>query len=289
MFVMEGMAMERKSDIQENMKRAVEAVKRDNPMAGSITNNVTIDFVANAQLAVGGAAAMVYLPDEAEALVAGGDAVYANVGTLVPVLGESIPALARAAHEANKTLVLDPVALGIGALRTQIVSELKQYKPAIIRGNASEVIAVANLWGLAGASDESSHVRGVDSTDAVDAAVDAALAIARFTGGAVAVSGETDMVTDGSVIAYSHGGSPLMTCVTGSGCSLGGVMAVYATKTDPFTAALAGAQVYNLAGARAAKKADAPGGFKVAFIDELYRATPDDIANNPFEIQEALR
>ena len=286
---MEGMAMERKSDIQENMKRAVEAVKRDNPMAGSITNNVTIDFVANAQLAVGGAAAMVYLPDEAEALVAGGDAVYANVGTLVPVLGESIPALARAAHEANKTLVLDPVALGIGALRTQIVSELKQYKPAIIRGNASEVIAVANLWGLAGTSDESSHVRGVDSTDAVDAAVDAALAIARFTGGAVAVSGETDMVTDGSVIAYSHGGSPLMTCVTGSGCSLGGVMAVYATKTDPFTAALTGAQVYNLAGARAAKKADAPGGFKVAFIDELYRATPDDIANNPFEIQEALR
>lgn len=281
--------MERKSEIQENIRQAVKAVKRDNPMAGSITNNVTIDFVANAQLAVGGAAAMVYLPDEAEALVAGGNAVYANVGTLVPVLGESIPALARAAHEAGKTLVLDPVALGIGALRTQIVAELKQYKPAVIRGNASEVIAVANLWGLAGASDEVSHVRGVDSTDAVDAAVDAAVAIARFTGGAVAVSGETDMVTDGADIAYSHGGSPLMACVTGSGCSLGGVMAVYATKTDPFTAALAGAQVYNLAGARAAERADVPGSFKVAFIDELYRATPDDIAGNPFEIRKAVR
>lgn len=281
--------MAQKAQIQENIRQAVKAVKRDNPMAGSITNNVTIDFVANAQLAVGGSAAMVYLPDEAEALVAGGNAVYANVGTLVPVLGESIPALARAAHEAGKALVLDPVALGIGALRTQIVSELKQYKPAVIRGNASEIIAVANLWDLAGAADEASHVRGVDSTDTVDAATDAAVAIARFTGGAVAVSGETDMVTDGSVIAYSHGGSPLMACVTGSGCSLGGVMAVYATEADPFTAALTGAQVYNLAGARAARKADAPGSFKVAFIDELYRATPDDIAGNPFEIQEVAR
>lgn len=281
--------MVQKAQIQENIRQAVEAVKRDNPMAGSITNNVTIDFVANAQLAVGGSAAMVYLPDEAEALVAGGNAVYANVGTLVPVLGESIPALARAAHEAGKALVLDPVALGIGALRTQIVSELKQYKPAVIRGNASEIIAVANLWGLTDAAGEASHVRGVDSTDAVDAAEDAAVAIARFTGGAVAVSGETDMVTDGAVIAHSHGGSPLMTCVTGSGCSLGGVMAVYAAETDPFTAALTGAQVYNLAGARAAQKADAPGSFKVAFLDELYRATPDDIAGNPFEVQEVSR
>lgn len=281
--------MAQKTEIQERIRQAVKAVKRDNPMAGSITNNVTIDFVANAQLAVGGSAAMVYLPDEAEALVAGGNAVYANVGTLVPVLGESIPALARAAHEAGKTLVLDPVALGIGALRTQIVLQLKQYKPAVIRGNASEIIAVANLWNLTGTADEASRVRGVDSTDTVDAAEDAAVAIACFTGGAVAVSGETDMVTDGTVIAHSHGGSELMTCVTGSGCSLGGVMAVYATETDPFTAALTGVQVYNLAGARAARKADAPGSFKVAFIDELYRATPDDIADNPFEVQEVAR
>ena len=271
--------MAQKTEIQERIRQAVKAVKRDNPMAGSITNNVTIDFVANAQLAVGGSAAMVYLPDEAEALVAGGNAVYANVGTLVPVLGESIPALARAAHEAGKTLVLDPVALGIGALRTQIVLQLKQYKPAVIRGNASEIIAVANLWDLTGTADEASRVRGVDSTDT----------IACFTGGAVAVSGETDMVTDGTVIAHSHGGSELMTCVTGSGCSLGGVMAVYTTETDPFTAALTGVQVYNLAGARAARKADAPGSFKVAFIDELYRATPDDIADNPFEVQEVAR
>ena len=61
---------------------AVEAVRKNNPMAGSITNTVTIDFVANAQLAVGGSAAMVYLPDEGEFLVRAGGATYVNMGTM---------------------------------------------------------------------------------------------------------------------------------------------------------------------------------------------------------------
>lgn len=275
------------SAIRARVAAAAQQVRDTNPMAGSITNNVTIDFVANAQLAVGGSAAMVYLPDEAEALVAAGNAVYANVGTLLPVLGESIPCMARAAHAEGKTLVLDPVALGIGQLRTQIVAALKDSKPQIIRGNASEIIAVADLWGTgAAAGAGGSHGRGVDTTDDVEAALPAAVSLARFTGGAVAVSGPTDAVTDGAVIAFSRGGSPLMACITGSGCSLGGVMAVYAAVADPFTAALAGTQAYNLAGLRAAQQADAPGSFKVAFLDALYRATPADIAGNPFEVEE---
>ena len=61
--------------LKQNVVKAVEEIRATNPMAGSITNTVTIDFVANAQLAVGGSAAMVYLPDEGEALVAGGGAI----------------------------------------------------------------------------------------------------------------------------------------------------------------------------------------------------------------------
>ncbi|MGI6590526.1 MAG: hydroxyethylthiazole kinase [Eggerthellaceae bacterium] len=281
--------MRDKATIKADIHRTVAAVRRDNPMAGSITNNVTIDFVANAQLAVGGSAAMVYLPDEAEALAAAGNAAYANVGTLMPVLGESIPRLAAALFRAGKPLVLDPVAIGIGELRTHILSRLKRYRPAIIRGNASEIIALGNLWGVSGDAARESHTRGVDATESVSQALEAAVALARFTGGAVAVSGETDLVTDGAQIVYSSGGSELMACVTGFGCSLGGVMAVYATEADPFTAALTGVQVYNLAGSRAETQESAPGSFKVAFIDALYRATPEEIAAYPFEIQEVVR
>ena len=79
-----------------------------------------------------------------------------------------------------------------------------------------------------------------------------------------------------------------MAKITGSGCSLGGVCAVYAACAEtPLAAAMAGVQVYNLAGSRAEAKVDAPGSFQVAFIDELYKATPEDIAANPFEIEEA--
>lgn len=81
--------------LKQHMVKAVEEIRATNPMAGSITNTVTIDFVANAQLAVGGSAAMVYLPDEGEALVAGGGAIYLNMGTLFPISSRRFPARRR--------------------------------------------------------------------------------------------------------------------------------------------------------------------------------------------------
>lgn len=277
--------MNRKIDIQKEIVRAVEAVKKTNPMAGSITNSVTINFVANAQLAVGGAAAMVYLPDEGEFLAKAGGATYINVGTLLPVYEESLPRTAKALYEAGKPWVLDPVAIGIGSLRTKLLRQFKEYKPSIIRGNASEIIALAGLWELDGGA-EKSGVRGVDSTDCVSAAEIAAIALARWTGGAVAVSGKTDLVTDGSVVALSYGGSHFMERITGAGCSLGGVVAVYATAATPFIAALTATGVYNLAAGRAEAEAEGPGSFQTLFIDELYKATAEDIANHSFEIKE---
>lgn len=274
-----------KTEIQKQIAQAVETVKKTNPMAGSITNSVTINFVANAQLAVGGSAAMVYLPDEGECLAQVGGAFYINVGTLLPVYEETLPRTAKALRDAGKPWVLDPVAVGIGALRTDLLTQFKAYRPAVIRGNASEIITLAGLWGLDGGTAES-KVRGVDSTDPVTAAKAAAVALARWTGGAVAVSGEVDLITDGSIVAFSHGGSHFLEKITGAGCSLGGVAAVYATAASPFIAALTASAVYNLAGRRAEEKTDAPGSFQVAFLDELYKATAADIAENPFEIEE---
>lgn len=274
-----------KEEIQNQIVQAVDAVKRANPLVGSITNTVTINLVANAQLAVGGSAAMVYLPDEGEFLAKAGGAMYINVGTLLPIYEQTLPHVAKVLHETGKPWVLDPVAVGIGTLRTKLLRQFKEYKPTIIRGNASEVIALAGLWELAGGT-AVSKVRGVDSTDTVNAAKTAAVALAKWTGGAVAVSGETDLITDGKIVVYSYGGSPFMPKITGSGCSLGGVVAVYATAATPFIAALTATAVYNLAGKRAEKRADGPGSFQVYFLDELYKATAEEIAENPFEIEE---
>lgn len=134
------------------IKQAVTDVHEQTPLAQSFTNFVTINLVANAQLAAGGTAAMSYLPDDviATAEIAGSN--YINVGTLLPFFKDALPEIARKLHENGKTWVLDPVAAGIGETRTFILESFRDAPPTIVRGNASEVIALDAMWGLADAT-----------------------------------------------------------------------------------------------------------------------------------------
>lgn len=271
-------------EIKKKIAAAVQQVRATTPLVPSITNTVTINLVANAQLAVGGSAAMVYMPDEGEAMAEIGQAMYLNVGTMSTIYAETMPRTVRALAAHGKPWVLDPVAVGRGSLRMELVRQFRSFPPTIVRGNASEIITLASTWGLESSSD-GAGVRGVDSTDTVAAAEQAARAIASFIGGAVAVSGEVDLVTDGEHVALSYGGSELFTRITGAGCSLGGVTAVYAAVAEPFIAALTAVQMYNLAGARAAAASQGPGSFERALRDELYLATPADVAANLFTLK----
>lgn len=270
-----------RSDLQETALR----VKKENPMAASITNTVTVNLVANAQLAVGGSAAMIYLPDEGEGMVHLAGAMYINMGTLLPVYEETLPRTVRALQTERKPWVLDPVGIGLGALRRKILREFQAYRPGVIRGNASEIIALANLWGLASGRARDG-VRGVDATDSVDAARAAAIALALETGGAVAVSGPVDLVTDGHQVIRVRGGSRFLPLITGAGCSLGGAIAVYAAVGKPFIAALAGTMAFDLAAARAEEGVVGPASFQVRFLDELYRISPEELAEYPFSQEE---
>ena len=270
-----------RSDLQETAMR----VKKENPMAASITNTVTVNLVANAQLAVGGSAAMIYLPDEGEGMAHLAGAMYINMGTLLPVYEETLPRTVRALQAERKPWVLDPVGIGLGALRRKILREFQAYRPGVIRGNASEIIALANLWGLASGRARDG-VRGVDATDSVDAARAAAIALALETGGAVAVSGPVDLVTDGHQVIRVRGGSRFLPLITGAGCSLGGAIAVYAAVGKPFIAALAGTMAFDLAAARAEEGVVGPASFQVRFLDELYRISPEELAEYPFSQEE---
>ena len=269
----------REQQIRAALAKAVNDVREKNPLAPSITNTVTQDFVANAQLAIGGSAAMLYLADECESIAKIAPAFYINMGTAMPFYAETLPRTVKALFANQKPWVLDPVGIGLSDLRTQILSQLKIYKPSSVRGNASEIISMAKLWGLIDAS-QGGQVRGVDTTEKVSVAKPSAIAIAKFTGGAVAVSGEEDLVTDGNESIQCAGGSILSTKITGSGCALGGIMATYLAVTTPFIAALAGTTIFNLAGTKAAAQSDAPASFKVAFLDNLYELTGEEVADN---------
>ena len=275
--------------IRAKIRQAVIDVHEQTPLAQSFTNFVTINLVANAQLAAGGTAAMSYLPDDviATADIAGSN--YINVGTLLPFFKDALPEIARKLHENGKTWVLDPVAAGIGETRTAILESFRDVPPTIVRGNASEIIALDAMWGLAEAdsTDVSTRPAGVEAVDEVDAAVDAAKRIARHVAklspvgtGAVAVSGAVDLVTDGERTFRLPGGSAMMTKITGAGCSLGGVTATYLAVARPLVAALAASLLYNRAAEIAEAGSQGPGSFQVALLDALWNVTADQVAGS---------
>ena len=135
--------------LREQIAQAVNDVRETTPLAQSFTNFVTMNLVANAQLAAGGTAAMSFLPDDVidTAEIAGSN--YINVGTLLPFFKDALPEIAYKLHKNGKTWVLDPVAAGIGKTRTAILESFRTNPPTIVRCYASEIFALDALWGLA--------------------------------------------------------------------------------------------------------------------------------------------
>ncbi|SDH19673.1 hydroxyethylthiazole kinase [Agrococcus jejuensis] len=243
---------------------ALAALRAAAPLTQCITNHVVTGFTANVLLALGASAAMVDIPDEAGAFAGVADGVLVNLGT--PTAEQR--AAAREVVAATDRWVLDPVAVGTLPVRTALAHELLAHGPAIVRGNASEILALAGAGGGG---------RGVDATDGPEAAAETAMRLAAETGAVVAVSGVVDLVTDGREVVRVPGGSPLLTRVTGGGCSLGATMAAFLGVCAPLSAAVAASLVHARAAEVAAAGADGPGSFAVRFLDALAALEPADL------------
>ena len=251
-------------------QEALEAVRSTAPLTHCITNNVVVGFTANVLLAIGAAPAMVDIPDEAGMFAGIASGLLINLGTCSAEQRAASIEAATAAVAAGTPWVLDPVAIGALPVRTALAHQLRDLHPSIVRGNASEIMALAEL-GAGG--------RGVDSTNSVDDALAAAQILARVSGGAVAVSGATDVVTDGKSVVRLSNGHPVLTKVTGGGCALGALMAAFASVTpDALTGAVAATSVYTVAAEIAAERSALPGSFAVALLDALSEITVDDLA-----------
>lgn len=247
---------------QEPVARAVTSVVTQSPLVHCLTNIVVAGFTANVLLAVGASPAMVENAKESASFAAIAGGVLVNLGTLSAEREQAMTTAAAAAHDAGRPWVLDPVAVGALAPRTVLARDLLSCRPAIVRGNASEIMSLAGS-GAGG--------RGVDATATSVQALDAAMRLALTTGAVVAVSGVVDYITDGHVVAEVRGGHPLMARVTGTGCALGALMAALAAAGNtPLTAAAAASVLLKEAGGRAAEKAKGPGTFATEMVDQLY-------------------
>ncbi|WP_220150238.1 hydroxyethylthiazole kinase [Loktanella sp. D2R18] len=245
-------------------------LRDQNPLVQCITNFVSMNVAANVVLAAGASPAMVHAHEEIADFtpICGGLAV--NIGTLSPPWVDSMMAAARVANDTGVPWVLDPVAHFISGYRKDAAQRLMALRPTILRGNASEILAMAG---------EAGSGKGADSRDSVEAAQDAAVSLAQTFGSVVAVSGPTDFLTDGVRSVMVTGGSDLMPKVTALGCSQSALMGAYAGCGPAFDAALATLAHFKVAGTKAAARADGPGSFQPHFLDALYTTQAHELAD----------
>ena len=254
-----------KTTISNNqLAAAIAAVRTKSPLVHNITNYVVMNNSANALLAIGASPVMAHWPREVEEMTSIADSLVLNIGTLDDAWLEGMRSAGAAASRRGIPIVLDPVGAGATKARTEACLELISIcRPTIIRGNASEIMALV---------DAGVRSNGVDSSALSKDAVGAARQLAAETGVVVVISGATDYITDGCVVHTVEGGDPIMTCVTGMGCTSTALIGAFAaTIEDPLVAATAAMAVMSLAGERAAAVSRGNGSMQVNFLDELYR------------------
>ena len=255
----------------DRLKENFRAVREKSPLVHNITNYVAMNFSANALLAAGASPVMAHAADEVAdmALIAG--ALVINIGTLDAEWVESMLKAGKAKHEAGGVVVLDPVGVGATAYRTETAWKIiEECHPDIIRGNASEIMALIN-------ADIKS--KGVDSSCSSDDAVESAKKLSERTGAIVVISGQTDYITDGKRVETISNGSRMMPYVTAMGCTASSMVGAFAAvNADLFEASLNAMALMGVAGEIAAAKSSGPGSLLTNFVDTLYNITEEELA-----------
>lgn len=259
-----------------NMKtttiKLLDTIRQNTPLVHNITNFVVMNPTANILLALGASPVMAHSRQEVADMAGLAGALVLNIGTLSEAWIEAMLLAAQAADGHGIPVILDPVGAGATAYRTQTALRiLREADVAVIRGNASEVLSLA---------DSKVKTKGVDSSLSLSGeTADVAGAIARQHGCIVAISGEKDLLTDGERLLRVNNGVSLMTRVTGLGCGLSAVVGAFCAVSDGdrLAATAAAFGYYGLCGELAARISDRPGSFFVAFLDTLYAAGQGEI------------
>ncbi|RDX82987.1 Hydroxyethylthiazole kinase, partial [Mucuna pruriens] len=240
-------------------------VRAQSPLIQCITNLVSMDIMANTLLAAGASPAMLHAAEELPDFTPRAAALCVNVGTLSPAWLPAMKSAAQLCSALGTPWVLDPVAVSASSFRFDACRELLLLKPTVVRGNASEIIALS----LASAQQ---HSKGVDSVHESTDAVEAAKLLAQTSGAIVAVSGATDIVTDGNRVIGAHNGVAMMQKITATGCSVTALVAAFVAvdKSHALDAAVSALAVFGVAGELGMKMAKGPASLRVHLIDALY-------------------
>ncbi|KAK8808504.1 hypothetical protein WA158_008405 [Blastocystis sp. Blastoise] len=281
--------------------KALVTMRTKCPLVHNITNFVAMDIAANTLLAVGASPIMAHAVEEVEEMASICSCTVINIGTLAAPWIEGMIKAAKKANSIGKGWVLDPVGAGcrypyllsiceqfiicildiksiclieyniiiIKKNKNETLAKLLELHPTIIRGNASEIIALAG----AGAGG-----KGVDSTDSSNSAIEPAKRLAKKCNCVVAVSGASDYATDGERVIKIDNGVEMCTKITAAGCSLSALTGAFlGAGFEPILAAAYAFVTFGLASEIALKSAKGPGSLRMELMDSLYNLTEEDV------------
>ena len=252
--------------------RDVERIRAQSPLVHNITNYVVMNLTANALLALGASPVMAHAPEEVDEMAGLSAALVLNIGTLSATWVTAMLRAGNAARRRGVPIVLDPVGAGATRFRTETARRLvRDLRPAVVRGNASEIRALATA---------EAGTKGVDSRHTPEAALDAARRLSAEFGSAVSVSGPIDLIVQGGAVIRTANGHPLMPRVTGLGCVASALTGAFAAvNPTPLLAAAHAMAVCGIAGEIAGAGAAGPASFEIRFLDALYNLSEADIAS----------
>lgn len=244
------------------------------PLIHMITNYVAMSFNANALLAVGASPIMAHAAEEVADIVQLAQALVINIGTLDRPWLDSMHIALRAAAERKIPIIIDPVGVGATPFRTQaVLSLLETASPQIIRGNASEIMALAGQGLL--------RAKGVDSVYQSEVAYQAGRELAERYRCVVIISGEQDFIIHPKACYKIGNGVSLMRQVTAMGCTATALIGAFcAVETDYIMAGVCAMAIMGIAGELAYALAQGPGSFQVHFLDALYGLQAQDITHH---------
>lgn len=257
----------------ETIWEDVEAIRIQKPLIHNITNYVVMDFTASILLALGASPAMAHAMDEVIDMCAIAQALVINIGTLSEDWIESMHEALHCARGRGTPSVLDPVGAGATPYRTRMAMELiDRGYPQVIRGNASEISAL-------GASTHST--KGTQSTVDAENILKDAQTLSMQTSRTIVVSGPKDYIIKNKNMMLIQNGHSMMSKITGMGSAATAIIGAFlAVNKIPFQAASHAMAFIGIAGQLAAKKAQAPGSFRTAFIDAVYQMDKAQITSH---------
>ncbi|WP_313368487.1 hydroxyethylthiazole kinase [Sphingobacterium mizutaii] len=248
-------------------------VREKSPLVQNITNFVVMNNTANALSALGASPIMVHAEEELEEVLSFCNSLVINIGTLSKPWADNMILATQLANKLGKPWVLDPVGAGISSLRNETLQALMLLKPTVIRGNASEIIALQNF--------NRKSVKGVDSTHSSSYALEAGKLLQKETGSIICISGATDYVISDNEITEIKNGTSVMTKVTGMGCTATAITGAFiGLAKHPYQEAVAGVAITSLAGELAAKISKGPGSLQLNFYDILFNLAKEQILGN---------